>query len=92
VARPVRGVDSESSASGDRNLSDRLQLSRDLTAASARRQSDGTMDLRSIGMDEERAAEQRWRLAAFAEDWDAPEMDVYDQYDSTVTKQKGGVE
>jgi hypothetical protein len=40
------------------------------------------VDLRSLGIDEEQAAEQRWRFAAFAEDWDSPEMDIYDRYDA----------
>lgn len=30
------------------------------------------------GIDEQQAADLRHRLAAFAEDWDRPEMDVYD--------------
>ncbi len=38
------------------------------------------VDLRAHGIDEEQAAELRARLAAFAEDWDAPEMDIYDNY------------
>ncbi len=38
----------------------------------------GTVDLRATGLDEKQAADLRWRLQAFAEDWDRPEMDVYD--------------
>jgi hypothetical protein len=30
------------------------------------------------GIDEHQAADLRYRLGAFAEDWDRPEMDVYD--------------
>jgi len=30
------------------------------------------------GIDEQQAADLRRRLIAFAEDWEAPEMDVYD--------------
>jgi hypothetical protein len=38
----------------------------------------GTVDLSSRGIDQPQAADLRRRLAAFAEDWDRPEMDVYD--------------
>lgn len=40
------------------------------------------IDLRSYGIDESQAADLRARLATFAEDWDSPEMDVYDDYDA----------
>lgn len=36
------------------------------------------VDLRQRGIPEEQAADLRRRLAAFAEDWDRPEMDAYD--------------
>jgi hypothetical protein len=36
------------------------------------------IDLRSRGIDEAQAAELRARLATFAEDWDSPEMGIYD--------------
>ena len=42
----------------------------------------GHVDLRSRGIDEMGAAALRARLAPFAEDWDSPEMDVYDDYDA----------
>jgi hypothetical protein len=35
-------------------------------------------DLRACGINETAAADLRWRLQAFAEDWDSPAMDVYD--------------
>jgi hypothetical protein len=38
----------------------------------------GSIDLRSRGIDEAQAAQLRWRLQAFAEDWERPEMDIYD--------------
>lgn len=41
----------------------------------------GQVDLRERGIDEELAAELRARLAPFAEDWDSPEMEQYDDYD-----------
>jgi hypothetical protein len=36
------------------------------------------LDLAKRGIDEHQAADLRHRLKAFAEDWDRPEMDVYD--------------
>jgi hypothetical protein len=38
----------------------------------------GTVDLSDLGIDQQQAGDLRRRLAAFAEDWDRPEMDVYD--------------
>jgi len=43
-------------------------------------------DLRARGIDEAHAAELRARLATFAEDWDSPEMAVYDDYDSAKAR------
>jgi hypothetical protein len=40
--------------------------------------SDGRVDLAQRGISTQQAAELRHRLQAFAEDWDRPEMDVYD--------------
>jgi len=37
------------------------------------------VDLRERGIDERQAGDLRRRLAAFTEDWDRPEMDVYDE-------------
>ncbi len=42
----------------------------------------GLVDLRTRGIDEAQAAELRARLAMFAEDWDSPEMSIYDDYDT----------
>jgi hypothetical protein len=36
------------------------------------------VDLRDRGFDEAEAADLRGRLAAFADDWERPEMDDYD--------------
>jgi hypothetical protein len=36
------------------------------------------VDLPDRGITEEKAADLRRRLSTFAEDWDRPEMDVYD--------------
>ena len=38
------------------------------------------VDLRARGIDEVQAADLRGRLAAFAQEWDSPEMDIYDDY------------
>ena len=40
------------------------------------------IDLRERGIDKAQAADLRVRLATFAEDWDSPEMDIYDDYDA----------
>ena len=40
------------------------------------------IDLRARGIDESQAVELRARLATFADDWDSPEMSVYDDYDT----------
>jgi hypothetical protein len=37
------------------------------------------LDLRDRGIDEEQAADLRARLGAIREDWNRPEMDVYDE-------------
>jgi hypothetical protein len=41
-----------------------------------------SVDLRERGIDEFQAADLRRRLAPFAEDWDLPEMDLYDELPS----------
>ena len=40
---------------------------------------DGPVDLRERGIDETNAADLRRRLTPFADDWDRPEMSVYDE-------------
>jgi hypothetical protein len=42
----------------------------------------GIVDLSSRGIDEAQAADLRARLTAFAEEWDSPEMDIYDNMES----------
>jgi hypothetical protein len=37
------------------------------------------IDLNARGIDETRAADLRARLKTFAEDWDRPEADIYDE-------------
>ncbi len=46
----------------------------------------GKIELRKRGIDKKQAAELRARLATFVEEWDSPEMDVYDHYDRNKTK------
>lgn len=42
----------------------------------------GRIDLRTRGIDELGAAALRARLATFAQDWNSPEMDIYDDYEA----------
>jgi hypothetical protein len=42
----------------------------------------GAVDLRSRGINKTQAAELRARMGAFAEDWDSPEMEQYNNYDA----------
>ena len=43
-------------------------------------------DLQDCGIDEAVAAEIWARLASLAEDWDRPEVSVYDSYDEAKAK------
>jgi hypothetical protein len=40
------------------------------------------IDLRARGINEEQAGALRAQLASFAEEWDSPEMSVYDNYEA----------
>jgi len=42
------------------------------------------IDLRARGIDEGQAAELRARLGTFTEDWESPEMSIYDDYDAAL--------
>ena len=46
----------------------------------------GSVNLREHGIDKAQAAELRARLACFAEDWESPEMDIYDNYNEEKAK------
>ena len=48
--------------------------------------SPGSIDLRERGIDETQAADLRARFSTFAEDWESPEMSVYDNYDEEKAK------
>ena len=43
------------------------------------------IDLASAGIDHDQASDLRHRLSRMAEDWEAPEMSVYDDYDASKT-------
>ncbi len=43
--------------------------------------SPGSIDLRERGIDETQAADLRARFSTFVEDWESPEMSVYDNMD-----------
>jgi hypothetical protein len=42
------------------------------------------IDLQLRGVNEVQAAELRSRLTTFADDWDSPEMDIYNDYDANA--------
>lgn len=44
------------------------------------------VDLRERGINEAQAAELRAQLQTFAEDWDSPDMAIYDNYDAAKAK------
>lgn len=46
----------------------------------------GSIDLKAHGIGPAEAAELRGSLAAFAEDWNQPEMDAYDDYDAAKSR------
>lgn len=48
------------------------------------------IDLRARGIDEAQAAELRARLATFTEDWESPEMSIYDDYDAAKARLQAG--
>lgn len=44
------------------------------------------IDLQTRGINEEQAANLRTQLGTFAEEWNSPEMSIYDDYDSAKDK------
>ncbi len=44
------------------------------------------IDLQTYNIQQAEAVELRSRLATFAEDWDSPEMSIYDHYDTYKAK------
>jgi hypothetical protein len=47
-----------------------------------------TINLASQGIDKAQAELLRTSLATFAEDWNSPEMSIYDDYDAAKAKAK----
>ncbi len=45
-----------------------------------------SVDLPARGIDEAQAADLRGRLASFVEEWESPDMDLYDDYDSANSR------
>jgi hypothetical protein len=45
--------------------------------------SNNNIDLASKGIDKEQAKALKANLACFSDDWNSPEMNVYDNYDSS---------
>ena len=48
------------------------------------------VDLQERGIDQAQAAVLRTQLAAFAKDWESPEMSAYDNYDEAKPKAPTG--
>jgi len=44
------------------------------------------IDLQTRGINETQAAELRAQLGTFAEEWDSPEMELYNNYDAAKAK------
>ena len=44
------------------------------------------VELQGRGIGPEQAGELRDRLKVFTEDWDSPEMDIYDDYDAAKAR------
>jgi hypothetical protein len=44
------------------------------------------IDLQARGIDEAQAAEIRAQLGSFVEEWDSPDMALYDNYDAAKAK------
>ena len=48
----------------------------------------GVIDLRQRGIDAEQAIDLRHRLGTFIEDWESPEMAIYDDYDESKIQKR----
>ena len=60
----------------DQKLRSLLEIARSLSLE------DKSINLQELGILEEQAAELRSRLSSFSEEWNSPEMDIYDDYDN----------
>jgi hypothetical protein len=52
--------------------------------------SSNEIDLASQGIDKAQAEVLRASLATFADDWNSPEMSIYDSYDAAKTNREAG--
>jgi len=59
-------------------LSDKLRIKRQ-SENGLNDEKTGSVNLRELDINEEEAVKQRHVLASFAEDWERPEMEVYDK-------------
>jgi hypothetical protein len=50
----------------------------------------GEIDLATEGIDRTEAEVLRGNLATFAEDWESPEMNIYDNYDAARIRSQAG--
>ena len=48
----------------------------------------GAIDLRQHGISRDQAADLRHRLSTFIEDWESPEMAIYDNYDESKIQKR----
>ena len=47
---------------------------------------DDSLDLKENGINEKQATELREQFTVFSEDWDSPDMSIYDDYDKAKAK------
>ena len=59
---------------------------RDLTRVIVTFLESSPLSLQARGINEDQAADLRAQLYTFCEDWDSPEMDIYDDYDTVKAK------
>ncbi|MBC7812946.1 MAG: hypothetical protein H7175_17450 [Burkholderiales bacterium] len=87
----ARQQHNKSLLAGDFNprWSNKMQLPEPEEPKSDKPQPSRSVDLRALGISKAQAAELRWRLQCFAEDWDDPAMDIYDDYDNALKALKG---
>lgn len=53
-----------------------------LSAVESQSKSNSPVDLAAVGIDKKTAETLRNSLITFSEEWDSPEMDIYDDYDA----------
>ncbi len=50
----------------------------------------GEVDLSAVGINPDQANDLRARLSTFEDEWECPEMDVYDHYEESKSKLQQG--